>query len=103
MNEVFTPETLAQRWGCSARHVRKLISIGALGCFRLGGKLVRISAGDVEKFECQQNGASLVSKENIASPGTIEEKMEDPSGDVIVLEHKMRERRKPAPRLDTRN
>ena len=33
----FTPGDLAERWGCTERHVRNLISRGELQFFRLGG------------------------------------------------------------------
>ena len=42
---------VAKRWGCSERHVRNLINEGKLNCFRLGGKLMRIRAVDVEAAE----------------------------------------------------
>lgn len=47
----FTPETLAERWECSPRHIRKLIGSGEIAAFRLGGKLVRIPAEEVERVE----------------------------------------------------
>ena len=49
----FTPETLAQRWGCSSKHVRNMVKRGELQAFRLGGKLLRISAEEVGRYECQ--------------------------------------------------
>lgn len=52
----FTPTTLAERWQCSERHVRNLIASGELRSFRLGGKLLRIRAEDVEAFECPTGG-----------------------------------------------
>jgi excisionase family DNA binding protein len=93
---VYTPATLAERWECSERHVRNMIASGDLPAFRLAGKLLRIRAEDVERFECQ-NGASPSSEDNTASHGTRE-----PSGDVIDLEQATRKRRTAAPRLDTR-
>ena len=51
LRQVFTPETLARRWVCSARHVRNLIKVGELKAFRVGGKLLRIRAQDVEEVE----------------------------------------------------
>lgn len=48
---VFTPASLAERWDCSERHIRNLISSGELRCFRLGKKLFRIRRQDVENFE----------------------------------------------------
>ncbi len=46
--EVFTPKTLAQRWNCSERHIRKMIENGELQAFRVG-KLVRIRRDVVEE------------------------------------------------------
>lgn len=48
---VLTTEMVAERWGCSDRHVRNLVKSGALGHFRLGGRLVRIPAAAVEQYE----------------------------------------------------
>jgi excisionase family DNA binding protein len=47
----FTLESLAERWGCSANYVRNLIVKGNLPAFKVGGRLFRISAAAVEKFE----------------------------------------------------
>ena len=49
----YTPETLAERWGCSSAHVRSMIRRGELAHFRLGGKLLRIAAREVERYESQ--------------------------------------------------
>ncbi len=48
----FSPETLADRWGCSAEKVRLMYRAGELPGFRLG-KLIRIPAAEVERYECQ--------------------------------------------------
>ena len=53
----YSPETLAERWGCSEGLVYKLIRDGRLQCFR-PGSLIRISAGEVERFECQTTASS---------------------------------------------
>ncbi|MBD8556346.1 helix-turn-helix domain-containing protein [Rhizobium sp. CFBP 8762] len=66
---IYTPATLAKRWECSERHVRNLIAKGELGCFRLGGKLVRIKESDVESFECK-NGELPDSEASSPSPST---------------------------------
>lgn len=63
----FSPETLAQRWGCSAEKIRNMFHAGELNGFRLG-KLIRIPAAEVERIECQ----------NIPSPDT-EESSHSPS------------------------
>lgn len=57
----YSPETLADRWGCSAEKVRLMYRNGELPGFRLG-KLIRIPAAEVERYECQ----------NTPSPGTGE-------------------------------
>lgn len=62
----YSPETLADRWGCSSEKVRQMCKRGDLASFRLG-KLIRIPAAEVERIECQTidssstevNGASL--------------------------------------------
>lgn len=62
----YSPETLADRWGCSAEKVRLMYRSGELPGFRLG-KLIRIPANEVERYECQntpspdiaENGLSL--------------------------------------------
>lgn len=50
MPAVFTPDTLADRWACSAQHVRDMIGRGELRSFR-AGKLLRIPASEVERIE----------------------------------------------------
>lgn len=54
------PRQVAERWGCSERHVRNLIAAGQLRYFRLGGRLLRIPASAVEEYERRQarGGAS---------------------------------------------
>jgi excisionase family DNA binding protein len=47
----FTAETLAERWNCSAQHVRDLVATGQLAAFRVG-RLIRIPAAVVREFEC---------------------------------------------------
>jgi len=68
VRQVFTPETLARRWACSARHVRNLISDGQLKAFRLGGKLLRIHARDVEEFETCSGGLENTGDNGQRSP-----------------------------------
>ena|SRR5690554_772324 len=50
----YTPETLAERWDCSAQHVRRLISQGQLHAFRVG-RLIRIRPEWVEEYECRKS------------------------------------------------
>jgi excisionase family DNA binding protein len=51
--QAHSPRTLAAEWGCTEYHVRKLIRIGELKAFRLGGKLLRIRVEDVREYECR--------------------------------------------------
>jgi excisionase family DNA binding protein len=55
---------LAERWGCSEGLIYKLIRKGDLHCFRPGA-LIRISAAEVERYECQ------ASNENTPSSGSV--------------------------------
>lgn len=48
----YSPETLADRWGCSAEKVRLMYHDSELAGFRLG-KLIRIPAAEVDRYECQ--------------------------------------------------
>ncbi len=87
----YTPETLADRWQCSPRHVRNMIRDGRLLGFRLGGKLLRIRAGDVEEFEqCQdtdlddtgdngQQSAEQEQAESVVRLARIERRQTEPS------------------------
>lgn len=64
----YSPETLAERWGCSAEKVRLMFRNGELAGFRLG-KLIRIPAAEVERYECQ-NTPSPDTEESSPSPST---------------------------------
>jgi excisionase family DNA binding protein len=66
--EVYTPPMLAKRWRCSDRHIRNMINEGKLGCFRLGGKLVRIRHSDVEAAEKAFAEEALLPGEPSPSP-----------------------------------
>ena len=46
----FSAAGLAARWGCSQRHIYKMVEDGGLQSFRLG-KLIRIAAGEVARVE----------------------------------------------------
>jgi len=47
----YTPRTLAERWQCSESLIRKMVKAGQLQKLPLGA-LVRISADEVRRFEC---------------------------------------------------
>ena len=66
---VYTPAALAREWSCSERHIRNLVAAGQLRAFRLGGKLLRITAEAAEDFQCRQTTASDGSMDASASPG----------------------------------
>ncbi len=68
-NKPYSPETLADRWGCSAEKVRLMYRNGELAGFRLG-KLIRIPAAEVERYECQ-NTPSPDTEESSPSPSEM--------------------------------
>ncbi|TXN40662.1 helix-turn-helix domain-containing protein [Methylobacterium sp. WL119] len=55
-HNVYTPETLADRWQCSGNHIRNMIKRGDLAGFQYGGKLLRISAAVVAAYENSDTG-----------------------------------------------
>lgn len=63
----YSPETLASRWGCSAEKVRLMYHNEELRGFRLG-KLIRIPAAEVERYECQTTTPLPSTEESGASP-----------------------------------
>lgn len=48
--EFFSVSQVAARWGCSAKHVRRLIDRGDLIANKFGG-LLRISRAEIERYE----------------------------------------------------
>lgn len=64
----YTVAGLAERWGCSREHVYQLIRIGQLQVFRLGGKLLRVSASEVARWESA--GGSTASETTPSSSST---------------------------------
>jgi excisionase family DNA binding protein len=64
----YSPQTLADRWGCGESTVRNLIRRNELATFRIG-TLIRISAEEVERFECQ-NIRCNASEGDMPSSGT---------------------------------
>ncbi|MBN9291258.1 MAG: helix-turn-helix domain-containing protein [Hyphomicrobium denitrificans] len=47
----FTVAQVADRWACSRDAVYSLIRERKLRAFRVGGKLLRVTAGEVERWE----------------------------------------------------
>ncbi|MGY2048855.1 helix-turn-helix domain-containing protein [Methylobacterium sp. JK268] len=78
-----TPEQVAERWDCSANHVRNLIRRGELRAFRVGSRLLRVPPDAVLEFErCQETTGSDALTDATSSPGGLTE-----SDGVIVLTH----------------
>ncbi len=50
LDRPYTVTILAERWQCSAQHIRNMINKGELSCFR-AGRLIRILASEVERVE----------------------------------------------------
>lgn len=67
----FSPQTLADRWGCSPDKIRIMYRAGELAGFTLG-KLIRIPAQEVERYECL-SGDSQDTEASGRSPGTSQD------------------------------
>ena len=57
-NAVYSVPTLAERWGCGTDTIYTLIRSGDLTSFKLGGKLIRIRADEVERYECRSTASN---------------------------------------------
>jgi excisionase family DNA binding protein len=57
-NRPFTPDQLAERWGCCAETIRQMAKQGRIDSFRLG-KMFRIPHAAVEKYEECKKTSSL--------------------------------------------
>ena len=65
----FTPQMLAERWGCSRQHVHDLIKQRQLRAFRIGTKLLRVSAEEVARWEAQNTGSGSSMTDTSSSGG----------------------------------
>ena len=74
----YTPETLADRWNCSAEKIRQMFHRGELPGFRLG-KLIRFPAIEIERYEC-----SLSQQPNNTSSSHSEESSRSRSGEALT-------------------
>lgn len=54
---VFTVNELATRWRCSRRSVVDKINAGELNAFRIGKRMYRITAAEVERIESTSSPA----------------------------------------------
>ena len=74
----YSPQTLAERWGCSAEKIRIMVKNGELASFTLG-KLIRIQEWEVERYECQstpspsteESGQSPLQTVNVAAESRL--------------------------------
>src|ERR1043166_7079241 len=66
----YSPETLAERWGCSAEKVRLMFHAGELNGFRRG-KLIRIPAAEVERYECQTTASPCTEESSPSLSETV--------------------------------
>lgn len=62
MGKVYSVASLAEHWDCGTDTVYSLIRAGDLRAFKLGGKLLRIRADEVERFECQTTPSSDIAE-----------------------------------------
>lgn len=70
-NRPLLPREVAERWGCSERHVRNLIARGQLGHFRVGSRLLRIPAAAVEEYERRQSVEAVPTMLPISPADTV--------------------------------
>ncbi|WP_411969821.1 helix-turn-helix domain-containing protein [Paracoccus sp. DMF] len=71
MGKPWTPDMLADCWGCSGETVRQLIRSGQLPAFRVG-RMLRVKHETVEAYECGTI-RSEGSKDDTSSHGTTNE------------------------------
>ena len=88
----YSVRALAQRWDVSEDTIYAQIKAGRLQAFRFGGKLYRIRAEEVERFECRTDTPSSGSETNSPSSGETRQDATD-----IRLERLIDHR--PRPRL----
>jgi excisionase family DNA binding protein len=79
----YSPATLADRWGCSKDMVYDLINGGKLRYFRVGKRLIRISAEEVIRWEEEQSTNSASSKDDTSSHGRMRERVGDAAIDSV--------------------
>ncbi|WP_323132806.1 helix-turn-helix domain-containing protein [Sphingobium lactosutens] len=80
----YSVQRLAERWECSPSMIRKLIDQGKLEVFYLGN-LIRISAAEVEQYECRKvtHTPSRNSEEDSPSSGGKQKTEDSPKGVVV--------------------
>lgn len=91
MSAVYSVTGLAEHWGCGTDTIYTLIRSGDLSSFKLGGKLIRIRADEVERYECR----TTPSNDTEASSRSSGTKTAD--GTATRLERLIEPRQKPQP------
>lgn len=89
MSAVYSVSSLADHWSCGPDTIRSLIKSGDLPAFKLGGKLLRIRADEVERFECR----SIASNDTVEPSPSSGTKRDDATD--IRLERLIEHRPKP--------
>lgn len=74
---VFDVPGLAQHWGVCTDTIYSLVRNGELQHFKLGGKLIRIRADEVERYECRQITPSNDCEDNSPSLGATKQDATD--------------------------
>lgn len=69
-SSVFDVAGLAEHWGCGTDTVYTLVRSGDLPHFKLGGKLIRIRAEEVERYECRMSTPSNDTEASSPSHGS---------------------------------
>ena len=67
---IFDVATLAEHWACGTDTIYSLVRSGELAHFKLGGKLIRIRADEVERYECRTITHSQDTEKSLPSSGT---------------------------------
>jgi len=70
MGRVYDVAGLAEHWACGTDTIYSLIRGGELQAFKLGGKLIRIRAEEVERFECRTITPSNDTEASLPSYGS---------------------------------
>ena len=77
MERPYSPKTLAERWGCSKDVVYDLINRKELPYFRVGKKLIRITAEEVMRWEEARSTGSANLTTDSSSHGQMRERVGD--------------------------
>ena len=90
MSNPYSVASLAERWGCSKRHITNMVKRGELRGFRVGA-LLRFTPGEVEAYECGTGSPSI-------NAGSSASSMTDPIGEELVLRRRIGSKPQPKQR-----